>query len=86
MRPCPHCEAGHRATRCTDGMWHLYDAGGTYKCAPIVSEAERMAAAETRIAELEAALATIRDLCAERATHDRVAAVAIAAISGVGQR
>lgn len=37
MRPCPHCDAGHRATNCTDGLWHLYDAGGTYKCAPVVT-------------------------------------------------
>ncbi len=33
---CPHCTSGHQPTRCTDGMWHLYDEGGTFKCAPVV--------------------------------------------------
>ena len=45
-----------------------------------IAELERQA---RRIAELEAALSGIRDQCASRAPHDRIAADAIAALAGV---
>lgn len=41
---------------------------------------------DARIADLESALHGVRNLCAARMPHDRIAAVAMAALAGVAEK